>query len=65
MAHITINVPTFNLEEISVRLAAKAYDHLSFLDALYYLTNIKEFDDLAPLDVFYKLPHKPWEEKKK
>lgn len=64
IAPVVINVPTFNLEEIPVRMAAKAYKHISFIDVLYYLTHITDFDELRLLDVFFKTPKNPWEEEK-
>lgn len=63
LSPIRINIPTFNLEEIFVRLSAKAYEHVSFLDTIYYLSHIEDFDEFDPLDILYKLPYKPWEGK--
>jgi hypothetical protein len=59
-----VSIPSFNLEEISIRLSTKKYDHISFLDGIYYLSNIKDFEEFIPLDMLYKMPHKPWEKEK-
>jgi len=56
--------PTFDLNEISLKLYTKSYKNLSLIDMFYYLTNVEEFDNLEMDKLFIKLPQKPWEPKK-
>lgn len=56
--------PTFDLDEIALKLYTKNYNNLSLLDVFYYLTNVEEFDNLQMDKLFIKLPQKPWEPKK-
>ena len=56
--------PTFNLDEIALKIYSKCYQNLNLLDTFYYLSNIEEFDNVEMDKFFIKLPQNPWEPKK-
>jgi len=61
----TVIEPTFDLNEIALKLYTKSYRNLNLIDVFYYLANIEEFDNLEMDKLFIKLPQNPWEPKKK
>jgi len=56
--------PTFDLNEISLKIHTRKYKNLSLIDTIYYLSNIKDFDNLEMEKLFIKLPDDPWKIKK-
>jgi len=61
----TVIEPTFDLNEIALKLYSKEYRNLNLIDVFYYLSNIEEFDNLEMDKLFIKLPQNPWEKSKK